>query len=988
MSGQQAGTVVGFVVGAFVGYPQLGAVIGGMIGGYIDPTKVQGPRLSDGMTVTANDGIPNPWGFGTFVNSANVLNSFDLVEHSHTDDGKGSGVEQETFTYTRSYALGICRANRNEDGTYSDIAGVLRATHNGKVVYNVQPDATPEQLANNGKFLDNHLFYLGGETQLPDPTLESYLGVGNASAYRGQVYMVATDEDQTQSNGSLGTWEFVVAMDGAPIELPVSYAPGRLSEFVNASDVLAEPDSNYILRGFRGGVEHTGDSVIDILSQFSDSYALGITPSTLLGYSAYEPESSNPAPTNSFSAVEIQPDITDNQFATMVYNDQSPGEWIDGNAPDFCAVIPNPGGGLSSQTYGDRAGRVLWKNGAGESYAGYPVWVYCIGEATPAPAVTGPDPVMIEAQRKRVGPLPPEGASPIPDAPGWYVLNDGSVEYHRWEEVIGTFRILTEAAAPSVVDGRFQYAYYEQGPVRLPSDPLYDNQAAWEADYAAAEAAGSVPSGWTYGNEYPINVGSVFRSSPEGLSLTVEGVPLSQIVAEICRRSGLEEDDFDVSQLTDTVSGFKVATEATGESILSSLMQGFFFDCGEWDDKLRLVKRGGDATFALDLDDLVQREGPVIEETEVQEVELLRKVHVRAMDPAAGYVETTQTVERRASTVAADGEQTIQIPIVADKDTQAQIADKRMKVAWSETRRFGITLPYTRPELTPTDIGTITDRNGHTQRIRLMEMTEDSGRIDITEAMLDRQSAYTSDVQGVTHGPPADTSPGLIGPTFGVPMNLPSLRTQDNTPGAYIAACGLMPGWRACSVLLSVDYGASFANVMTITQPSRMGILTADCTADPSDPIEVFMRSGQISSITDAQLAARGNAWAITSDFATVGAVSEIGQSKTATLTTGGGYELTENVRGGLGTGAAPHDDGDPFVMLSSVYFLPLDISLAGQVLYFKFVSFGTSSDEAEEIPFLFNPIFTSITIEPYTDDSGNIYTDDADNIYYYEAVS
>lgn len=980
ISGQQIGTIVGGIVGAFFGAPQLGAFIGGAIGGYLDPTQVQGPRLTDGMTVTAKDGIPNPWGFGTFSVGANVIWTADLQEHSHTDDGKGSGVEQETFTYTRSYALGICRAKREEDGTYSDIAGILRVTHNNKVVYNTQPDATTEQLANNSKFLENHKFYLGGEAQQPDPTIESYLGVGNVSAYRGQVLMVATDEDQTELQGAIGTWEFVVSMEAEAEPEVQTLNPGRLARFVNALFPLPDSEDSYTYTGAMEGVPgtFTADTIQEVISHFT---TLDREPTQYMGYSA----ETSPITSDGFgydlatwgvSNFVEQPDITHNAAIKLVYSEFVPEIFIDEIfLTNACSLVSG------EQYVQSRRGEI------GREFDSDPGGTW--GLANAECGLYGHFPLAIHVTPKRIGPLiPPEGATSIPDAPGYYITSDGEIGGgYDYEEDSGDYYVLSTDSPFSLIDDREQYTYFEQGPALELGDPN-NTEEFWTPYYEAAVLAGTLPVGLSYGVDYPVAISSVWIGTPSGAPLlAVEGVLLGQIIAEICRRCGLSGDDIDVSELTDVVDGFKVAVETTGETIISSLMPAFFFDCGEWDDKLRFIKRGGDAVFALTPEDMAERDGPAIEETEAQEVELLRKVHVRAMDPAAGYVETTQTAERRSSTVAADGEQTLALPVVMDKDTQAQVAEKRIKVAWAEPRRFKWTLPYTRPELTPTDVGTITDRKGRTQRIRLMEMTEDGGLIQIEEAMLDRQSAYTSDVEGVVHNPPTDTSPGLIGPTFGVPMNLPSLRTQDNTPGAYIAACGYLSGWRACAVLLSVDGGESFSQVMTISQPSRMGVLTADVT-DSSEPIEVFMNSGEISSITDAQLAARGNAWAITSDFSTLDAVSEIGQSKTANLTSSGGYDLTENVRGGLGTDAAPHYDGDPFVMLSSVYFLPLDISLAGQVLYFKFVSYGTSSDEAEEIPFLFNPIFTTVTIEPYTDDSGNIYTDDSDNIYYYEAVS
>lgn len=981
LSGQQWGSAIGFVAGFFLpGGPTVWAGIGGAIGGYIDPMQVQGPRLTDGMTVTAQDGIQNPWGFGTFLNSANVLNSFDLVEHSHTDDGKGSGVEQETFTYTRSYALGICRAKREVDGTYIDIAGVLRATHNGKVVYNTQPDATPEQLANNAKFLENHKFYLGGETQVPDPTLESYLGVGNASAYRGQVYMVATDEDQTDSRGSLGTWEFVVAMEGAVQPEAEVLEAGRLARFVNALFPLADPEDSYTYTGAMEGVAgtFTAGTIQEVISYFT---TLDREPTQYMGYSAETSGTTSDGfgydlATWGVSNFVEQPDITHNTAIKLVYSEFVPEIFID--EIFLINACPLISGEQYVQSRRGEIGRRFDSNPGG-------TW----GLATEECGLYGHFPLAIHVTPKRLGPLiPPEGATAIPDAPGYYITSDGSVGGgYEYAEDSGAYYVLSTSSPSSLIDDRQQYTYFEQGPVLELGDPN-NTEEFWTPYYNAAVLAGTLPGSLVYGLDYPVAISSVWIGTPTGAPLiNVDGVLLGQIVAEVCIRCGLYGSDIDVSQLTDLVGGFKVAVETTGESIIASLMPAFFFDCGEWDDKLRFIKRGGDAVFALTVDDLAERDGPVIEETEAQEVELLRKVMVKAMDPAAGYMVTTQTAERLSSTVAADGEQTLDLPVVMGKDPQAQVAEKRIKVGWAETRKFKTTLPYTRPELTPTDVGTITDRSGRTQRIRLMEMTEDSGLIEIHEAMLDRQSAYTSNVQGVVHSPPTDTSPGLIGPTFGVVMNLPSLRTQDNTPGVYIGACGYLPGWRAAAVLLSVDDGASFAQVMTISQPSRMGVLYAD-VGPAEEPIQVFMNSGELHTITDAQIAARGNAFAITSDVGTSSVQSEVGQFRDEEQDSGLIYQLTETIRGGLGTDAVDHYADDPFVMLSSVYFLPLDISLAGQTLIFKFVSYGTSADDADEYPFVFNPLFTSIVVSAFRDENGEAYADENGAIYYTETIT
>lgn len=984
MSGQQVGSLVGGLIGSYfgpVGYA-IGSAIGGAIGGYVDPTVIKGPRLTDATAQTATDGIPIPFGFGTFPTSGNIIFASPLRERKKEDDGKGTGIVNVTYHYYRSYAIGICQGILQDDGTYLDIAGILQVKRNGKIVYSTLPSATSEQLAQNSKFTSKARFYLGGETQLPSAMMESFKGAGNVPAYLGLVYMEVEDEELTDMGGAIPQYDFVVVCEGevAPYYAE-ELAPGHLAEFVNADYILAESEASYELIGYRGGVEIAGDSVGEILQAFSTSYPTGVLPDTLLGYKAYEPESSSPAPSFPYSRVQAQPSIENNQFAVMIYNDLEPVYDILNWAPNFCPLTPNTGPGTVSDPYGDAKGVVAWRNGDGISYLGYPVYVYCVGDDSPAPAISGPEPVMIEARRKRVGPTadPPPFAVAIPDAPGYYTLPTGEVVYvPQYVEVFGTYKVLCLASAPTVVDNRFQFAYYEHGPALAASDPNYSDAAFWTGHYNAAVAAGTLPAGWTYGSQYPQNPDSVWRSNVTDTEIINRDlIPVAQCVAAICKRAGLTEDDFDVSSVTDLVDGFKVATEGSGESFIAPLMAGFFFDAGEWDDKVWFIKRGGDVVAEITVADLCERDGAAIEETELQEVELLRKVNVKAMDPDAGFNVTTQTAERRTTLVKAKGEQTTEIPVVIDHATQARMADKKMKVAWSEVRRFGFSLPYTFPEYTVTDVIGLTDKKGRRQRVRLMEMGEEEGRNQIREAMLDRQSSYTSNVEGIAHNPPTDTSPGLIGPTNGVALNLPSLRTSDNVPGMYIGGHGYLSGWAGASVLLSVDGGVSYQGVGDIVDPTTMGIITADIDED-DEPIPVDLYSGTLSSITVSQVAARMNAFAIVTD-----GVAEVGQFQIADPNSSGGYDLSNTIRGALNTTATSHAENDQFVMIGNLKFLPLDISLAGRTLFFKFVSYGTSADDAIPVEVVFSPLFTSVTIEAYVNDVGDTYTDQTGSIYY-----
>jgi hypothetical protein len=136
VSGATWGGVIGAVIGFFIPGvgPQIGWMVGSAIGGYVDPTQVYGPRLSDtrGQTSQVGGVIPRAW--GTAPVPGNIIwQQPGVTEHKHTDDGKGSGTEQVTYTYTRSYAIMF---------HLGEIAGVLQIKRNGKIVYDARRPRT------------------------------------------------------------------------------------------------------------------------------------------------------------------------------------------------------------------------------------------------------------------------------------------------------------------------------------------------------------------------------------------------------------------------------------------------------------------------------------------------------------------------------------------------------------------------------------------------------------------------------------------------------------------------------------------------------------------------------------------------------------------------------------------------------------------------------------------------------------------------------
>lgn len=205
MSGQSVGGIIGGAIGFAIGGPvgaQIGFAVGGMVGAYVDPVRVKGPRLTDATTQTSTVGGVIPFGYGTFVTAGNVIWCGDLKEHKKTQrQGKGGGAKTTTYTYTRSYAVGVCQGA---------IYGFRWIKRNGKKVYTTDPNATAEELAYSAKWLQKCTLYIGTETQMPDSTIVAREGVGNVSAFRGLAYIVVENDDLTDLSGAIPQYEFCI----------------------------------------------------------------------------------------------------------------------------------------------------------------------------------------------------------------------------------------------------------------------------------------------------------------------------------------------------------------------------------------------------------------------------------------------------------------------------------------------------------------------------------------------------------------------------------------------------------------------------------------------------------------------------------------------------------------------------------------------------------------------------------------------------------
>lgn len=221
ITGAVAGGVIGFAIGGPAGAlmgAQMGFTAGIIIGSMLfgpGKTQVEGPRLNDLKITTSTYGKTIPLIYGTKRIGGNVFWATDLIEHRKKKKvgggGKGGGApeqEQITYTYTTSFALGLCEG---------PVGGILKIWADGKLICNLSDDGEPitnsvlgdagdprnvwSSLATSNYqdaearqiVLPGLRIYLGTQTQQPDPAIQEDVGVDNTPAYRGLCYIVFDD---------------------------------------------------------------------------------------------------------------------------------------------------------------------------------------------------------------------------------------------------------------------------------------------------------------------------------------------------------------------------------------------------------------------------------------------------------------------------------------------------------------------------------------------------------------------------------------------------------------------------------------------------------------------------------------------------------------------------------------------------------------------------------------------------------------------------
>lgn len=931
------GTVGGFLFGP------IGFIAGSLIGNLLFPGKQEGPRLSNLKLQGSSYGQMIPIAYGTMRLAGQVVWQTDLIEHKHTSGGKG-GPEVTTYSYTVSFAVKICKG---------PIAGINKIWANGEIIY----DTTGSTSVDNSAV--PIAIYLGVETALPDPRMETELGVGNVPAFRDDAAVVFADWDMGHFGNTLPQLSFEIFTHiAAEIERTSTWTVPQISGAQNR--LGGTFDGTYItLPLLTPGASSSSyqEDRYDLQGNFVDT---PYGPVTVIN------------PTYNSVTCSIQPLLIRGFNSTINYM-QGP---VDGGITRgfWYARGVQVGGPFAVSGAGNPAiaSGIFYHDGYVYAAGGSNVTFFLRRYPAPNEVPSSTFDQSIDLYAYGLHSLGSAVQITVSDDNYVYALFNNDLTgagrptmlklsldlqtiIHHW-----THTDLTPYSFIS--DGFSSFVVYLD--VLYIQDPTGPENKAWRInpDWTLSEIASIASSP----HHYIVPLGACLALQDDGV-VSVCGSPapitLAEIVSDISVRSGLATSDIDVSQLTDLVDGYLITTRADARTDIDQLRTAYFFDAVESQGKAKFVKRGGAVVATIADDDLSARPGgddppPLVEVERMQELDLIAEVDVKYINSGAAYQDGAQQAIRQATLSQAVADVSLAIAMSDAKARQIANVLLYQTIVERDSGVFQTSRKYL--YLEPTDVVSV---HGYTMRIEKKTATtnglvEFEGKFTIPAIYV---VALASNATTGSGSPPERPTGQL---TTLLLLDIPLVSDLDEQQAIYAAMAGAVDStWRGASLYRSSDGGTTYTAVTSTSTATVMGV-TQDVLADfiggnmfdESSHVSVLIGAGG-GTLSDAtELAVLNGA-----NIALLG--SEIVQYKNATLTAPSTYTLSGFLRGRRGTEwhTRRHIAGERFVALP-VLDVPSPFNDLGQQRQYKPVTNGSSLAATSAISF----VDSGVALMPY----------------------
>lgn len=924
----------------------IGSTIGGLPGG-TKGQDTQGPRLNDLSVQSSTYGSMVPVVYGTYLVNGNVIFCPRINEVVNTEEVGGKGgpsATSTTYTYNCDIAISLCD---------NQIAGIRKIFSSGKLIYDQSSGADLATVVASSTRSVSFKLYLGGETQLPDPTLEAELGVGNVPAYRGVAYVVFTGLDCP--NGQIPQLSFEL-MQSATDATGVS--AGTLQ-------VLSHDAS-----GLSSGIQPITNVATD--GRPTSIFTQIINVATLRYF---------------FRITALGPNYLSQIANSPVLDIRHQNSGIRGNLdlPLQCVTETTTAsvitGKLVIYEASGAANRAFDLNNLGVDAGGCSRVAKSGGNfcAQTTQLVTlSPAFVLFEWDSGAVkAVIVPANSSLdflLSATHAWRVTLIAGV---RWIEVLSLddLSLLASAALPGVlgvelVDAKFApMSNGSLGAVTLSNGgndltlwEIGPNAVATvvEVDTGAALNVSYLPSLFNASNAIAIKDKSIFAVKQTDIggpnyeltpfaynfaSLVASAPSLVIIVAGICDRAGVTASQLDTSALAGTtVQGYALTSVSSARANIDPLLKAFFVDVIKTDNKIKFLPRAGlssVATIAFDelgATDAGSDSGEPFALARTLEDELPRSLAVSYINPAADYQVGTETFRRIVTNSVND--QTMQLAVVMDANRAATIASALTFDAWAERNKRKMKVSRKYASVDAGDVVTVEYPQGRFSPKRITRASDDGATCDFELVDYDGP-IYTTSAFG-SAGSAGQTGISSPAPTRLAVLDIPILRDADDSPALYVVMSGLTANWNGAVLYMGVD-DASLSARGAVSSSAVMGFAETALGGwtqrimDQANTVTVTIGTGALSS------APRDDVFDKDANAALLG--GEIIQFTTATYLGNNQYRLSGLLRGLRGTEGqtAGHAVGERFVMLSTAGMVRpgFDLSELNTPRKFKAVTVG-----------------------------------------------
>jgi hypothetical protein len=979
-----AAAYVGFLIGGPAGALQ-GFTLGYGLSAGLDPNKkVLGSRLTDLRAPSATYGAPIAYIEGAPRLAGNFIwaSTKREIATTTTEGGKGGpGVDSTTFTYEMD--VGILLSINEADA-------LRRVWSNGKLVWSNADDsdgATVIASSLTTSWRDIR-FYSGAADQLPDPTYEAMVGIGNAPAYRGRAHVVVEGLNLGNS-GQLPVLTFEVVTEAG-----ISYASTRFADFVIDPSLLSpgfiggisamDPQGFDFLYGggydgFNGGHTHYTVRHVDLSGaitegatfQYSSSVGMGTgkegnglqgnSDVSVLVVNSYDPAFS---PTlDHFTIYKA-----DGSSVSCSY-----GVTTDHDAPAFsmradriaiaCTTTAGGGGSLTVRIYDSDSGAHMATSpamaqemqfcaiGDGVVYAndssGNHIYVISLVDGSLTTTIATPYALAVQAGLAcdEDGNLYHFGIGPVGDA----------FPIYRWDG-LAWLKVANDANMYATPSERHAY-YAERGVLAVEK-------------YVTAGLV-------TPEEQFYISVNKVAIVPPT----------LDQVVRRLCLRTGLLTDvDIDVTDLSHDVAiadglvyALAISQPGPVRTTLEMLMAAYLFEASEG-DTLRFVRRGAAATVTIPFDHMGASTDGTAEPLplkRVNDIETAARVSVKYANILNDFQDGLEAADRLVTESTA--EQVVELPLGLMPSDAKKLADANtLDLAIGLNQIGPVALSRAYSALEPCDVLNLTDIYGDTFRARIARATIGGGILSF-ELVLDDATVINSAAQ-TDDDYTSSTLVRLASTTSMLVLDIAILRDADNALGPYLAVTA-GSAWSGAKAYRSID-DTIYDELATFTAKTVLGVTTSVLGSytgtgfDELNSVTVNVGEGVLSSFT------RDDVLAGTADAYVIG--TEILYACNATLITAGNYKLSKLLRGQRGTeqNLAGHVGGEKVVLLQqsgsglrkTTDTLP-DLNVAR---YYKAVTIGRSIADVAGDPFT----DTGIALKPFAVTDMRVdYTDPANPV-------